>query len=146
MLSSPSFICTLWMSSEVTGLENETPQKEYENDLKRCQKILWVCVWGGGRDISSWDSSKTSRLWWQMNNLESWCGDKWPRFKVGGPPILDTMGASPFSQRSTSKCMDSWLPVGYVGVVNALALGLALLLLSCVVWGKLFNQPEFPCL
>lgn len=46
MLSSPSFICTLWMSSEVTGLENETPQKEYENDLKRCQKILWV--WGGG--------------------------------------------------------------------------------------------------
>lgn len=36
------------MSSELTALENETAQKEDENDLKRCQKVLCVCArWGG---------------------------------------------------------------------------------------------------
>lgn len=81
-----------------------------------------------------------------MNNPKSRCGHKRPRFEMGDSPMMDATRVSPFSHQATSKCMSSWLPIGHMGVINALALGPALPLINSVVWSKLLNQPEFPCL
>lgn len=111
------------MSSEVAGLENETARREYENDLKGCQKRLWVHmeVVGGHRLMGVSPGLRVVTVKEQPRELS------WEYvaqvYAMEDPPVTYTTGAASPSERATCRRKDSWLPVDYVGVINALTLG-----------------------
>lgn len=53
-------------------------------------------------------------LWWEYTARI---------YTMKDPPAIYTMGAAAPTEQATCRLKDSWLPVDYMGLINALALG-----------------------